>query len=159
MAGVDWCDAYAFCAWAGKRLCGRIGGGSGVPSDFNDATKSQWYAACISEAAGNVYPYGNSYTTTTCNGGDNGVADFVPVKSMTGCHWSAAPYSSIYDMSGNADEWEDTCTQAGGIGANDPCRARGGNYLDSQLWLRCDADWMGYNRSDRFLNVGFRCCS
>jgi len=25
---IDWCDAVAFCSWAGKRLCGKIGGGS-----------------------------------------------------------------------------------------------------------------------------------
>jgi formylglycine-generating enzyme required for sulfatase activity len=24
---VDWCDAAAFCAWRGKRLCGKRGGG------------------------------------------------------------------------------------------------------------------------------------
>lgn len=22
---VDWCDAHAYCAWAGKRLCGKVG--------------------------------------------------------------------------------------------------------------------------------------
>jgi hypothetical protein len=26
---VDWCDAFAYCAWAGKRLCGDPGGGPG----------------------------------------------------------------------------------------------------------------------------------
>ena len=25
---MDWCDARAYCAWAGKRLCGRVGGGT-----------------------------------------------------------------------------------------------------------------------------------
>src|SRR5271155_845872 len=25
--GVDWCDAYAYCAWANKRLCGAMDGG------------------------------------------------------------------------------------------------------------------------------------
>lgn len=24
---VSWCDAWTFCKWSGKRLCGRIGGG------------------------------------------------------------------------------------------------------------------------------------
>ncbi len=34
---IDWCDAYAFCAWAGKRLCGRIGGGPTALADLASA--------------------------------------------------------------------------------------------------------------------------
>src|SRR5262249_6636582 len=30
VSGVDWCDALAFCKWAGKRLCGAIGDGGSV---------------------------------------------------------------------------------------------------------------------------------
>jgi len=32
---VDWCDAYAYCKWAQKRLCGKIGGGPGSLDDNN----------------------------------------------------------------------------------------------------------------------------
>jgi hypothetical protein len=28
ITNVDWCDAYAYCAGIGKRLCGKIGGGT-----------------------------------------------------------------------------------------------------------------------------------
>jgi hypothetical protein len=43
---VDWCDAFAFCRWAGKRLCGKIGDGANAPADLANAAKSQWFNAC-----------------------------------------------------------------------------------------------------------------
>ena len=45
---VTWCTAYAYCAWAGKRLCGRIGGGALEKPDLSDAKAGQWYG-CRSE--------------------------------------------------------------------------------------------------------------
>jgi formylglycine-generating enzyme required for sulfatase activity len=87
---VDWCDAYAYCKAVGKRLCGKIGGGSNGYSDFADARVSQWYNACSSGGA-HTYPYGGAgaggtsgYQATTCNGWDKGVHTTVPVGSCSG---------------------------------------------------------------------------
>jgi formylglycine-generating enzyme len=162
IVGMDWCDAYAFCAWSGKRLCGRIGGGPTPVDDFANSAVSQWYSACVSAPAGLTFPYGNVYGDTICNGG-NTIGDIVAARSMAACHAPTAPFSSIYDMSGNADEWEDTCIVLPGNGSQDKCRTRGGAYPDSQIFLRCDADWLqqssAYTRSDKRLTVGFRCCA
>ncbi len=66
---VNWCDAVAYCAWAGKRLCGYIGGGTNNPDHSGDAAASQWYAAC-SEQAQRAFPYGTTYQGSYCNGLD-----------------------------------------------------------------------------------------
>ena len=46
VVGVNWCQAYGFCKSAGKRLCGRIGGGANAFTDYASAAASQWYNAC-----------------------------------------------------------------------------------------------------------------
>ena len=101
--GVDWCDAVAYCQWAGKRLCGRIGGGSAPLDDLADPAVSQWYRAC-SMAGARLYPYGGSFTPGQYNGGtDSGVTE--PVHDRATCEGG---YAGVFDLSGNAREWEDS---------------------------------------------------
>ena len=65
---VDWCDAYAYCKWANKQLCGQVGGGSVPFTDYKSAAADAWYNAC--SAQGNItYPYGNQFFDSKCNGG------------------------------------------------------------------------------------------
>jgi len=49
-SGLVWCDAFAFCAAFGKRLCGRIGGGDLTIADWGgntmDPLTSEWRGAC-----------------------------------------------------------------------------------------------------------------
>lgn len=146
---VDWCDAYAYCSWAGGRLCGKIGGGTltnGEP--YDDPAQSQWMRAC-SGAAGTAFPYGSAYVDNRCNG-----AQPVAVGSFPQC---VGAYPGLYDLSGNSPEWEDAC-----INGDNLCRKRGAHYGDSPennyILLRCDDN--GYQpRDTKDANISFRCCS
>ncbi len=158
--GVDWCDAYAFCAWAGKRLCGKIGGGSLAPASVGDPSASQWLAACAHASDGGIeqYPYGNTLEPTACNTGEVDAGTLVEVGSLPKC---VGGYPGMFDMSGNADEWIDSCD--GTTGSTDCCLSVGGGYNDTQD--SCGVGGMappacpGRTRADKHGDLGFRCCS
>jgi formylglycine-generating enzyme len=162
VVGVDWCDAYAFCLWAGKRLCGRIGGGAAAYDEYADPTKSQWYSACSLGGLRN-YPYGSVYSGQACNGYDLRKGTPTPVGSLSGCTSNEFP---VFDLSGNVDEWEDACSDSAdpSLPANPAqvdCRLRGGDYAENdKLYLQCQsagrvATW----RNGASSMIGFRCCS
>ena len=56
---VDWCAAWAYCAWAGKRLCGGPGGAKLDVTKVN-AANDEWYRAC-SNGGATQWSYGASY--------------------------------------------------------------------------------------------------
>lgn len=155
VATVDWCDAYGYCKAVGKRLCGRIGSGANNWGDYSNAGLSQWYNACTSGGA-IIYPYGNTYQSQTCNGSDHGSAA-VPVGSLSGCESWVSGYSGVHDLSGNVEEWEDSCD--GTTGPHDGCRMRGGSFLHGGIDLACGQPNNGGMRNYHSNNVGFRCCS
>jgi len=157
VTNVDWCDAYAFCLWAGKRMCGAIGGGALSMSNSNSTNPnlSQWYRACSGNGSV-TYPYGSNYSAGACNA-PTGDASIAPVKSFSGC---VGGYPGIYDMAGNVEEWQDSCS--GNTGGTDDCREQAGTYgyyaPDPAGSTRCDfidSD----NRSSQLDDVGIRCCS
>jgi formylglycine-generating enzyme required for sulfatase activity len=154
---VDYCDARAYCAGVGKRLCGKIGGGSNALADFADATASQWYAACSSGGV-NTYPYGSTYDAMACDGYDyasahltSGSVEPLAVGSLATCQSSASGYQGVYDLSGNVSEWEDSCDDSLGP----YCRLRGDAIVGM---INCDVD-IGDNPLTGFDDIGFRCCS
>jgi formylglycine-generating enzyme len=156
---VDWCDAYAYCKGIGKRLCGKIGGGPNLHADYASASLSEWYRAC-SSAGANTYPYGSTYSDTTCNGyeywGSSITMATLPVGTLTGCH-AASPYAGAYDLSGSVMEWEDSCDSTT-TGSSALCRVHGGSFNASSAFLACGLA-AGDNRNDVNFYVGLRCCS
>jgi len=152
---VDWCDAYAYCAAVGKRLCGKIGGGANAVGDYADATKSQWYNAC-SSGGQNDYPYGDTYSGSACNGYDANNGGTVPVGNMSECEPAESGYGGVYDLSGNVWEWEDSCE--GYVDGTNACRLRGGSFNNYGSRLRCDDGYVN-DRGTQYVFIGFRCCA
>jgi len=141
---VDWCDAFAYCKAIGKRLCGSIKGGPTPWTSDDVASISQWYNACSAGGTTN-FPYGGAttggdgYDALACNGAESGHSGTVPVASLSDCQSSAAGYKGVFDMSGNAWEWEDSCD--GTEGETDSCRRRGGGFQAYMGMLHCKAPY------------------
>ena len=156
VVNVDWCDAYAYCAFAGKRLCGAIGGGPSALASLADKNVDQWYSACSASGA-STFPYGSKYVSGKCNDLEGRSGGTRPVGTYPGCE-GATP--GVFDMAGNAFEWEDACSVS--VGPSDSCTLRGGSWQFSGAQNGvCAAYFSDYvvKRSDFFNDTGFRCCS
>jgi formylglycine-generating enzyme len=156
---VDWCDASAYCADQGKRLCGGVGGVT-IPIEYDAETTlhvnpqpktSAWYLAC-SRGGERKYPYGAAYDADACNGESGLLRDARP---SGGCEGG---YPGLFDMSGNIEEWEDACDSTAPDAA---CMRRGGGYYTGQIY---DETWLGCgfliaaSRKAMASSIGFRCC-
>lgn len=155
---IDVCDAFAYCKWAGKRLCGKIGGGALPLDDDASNPSSQWYAAC-SQNGTRVYPYGDAYAPATCEGidvtlaTDAGFAGKKDVGALP-CH-GTGPWAAIFDLSGGVAEFEDACSE---FGTKDwGCRTRGGSLWSPAADLACASE-AGKAWYQRDASTGFRCC-
>ena len=148
----------------------------GKPGDgWRLCTVAEWFDVC--NGSGNTtFPYGNTYSGTTCNGYDytaamSKPAATVPTGAATACvsDQSTAAGDEFYDMSGNVKEW--VITGAASTSASGPYELRGGAYdiasfLDNSVTpavtrapgLQCDASTPAPSVAVRLPSVGFRCC-
>jgi formylglycine-generating enzyme required for sulfatase activity len=167
---VDWCDANAYCASLGRRLCGDVDGGALDISENNnvdlsgatDHTKSEWYNACSAQGV-NSYPYGNVLQSTWCN--NTGVLTDAPhtiIENNSPKQRCQGGAIGLFDMNGNAAEWTNACH--GG-----QCLVVGGSFLDPVAppsGVSCKTGTLVERLSDQTLpnppsnqgHIGFRCC-
>ncbi len=163
---VDWCDAYAYCAWAGKRLCGAFGGG---PLDLDaNLANDEWHFACTGGFQ-KVYPYGDTGQICACYIPEEWTTQMMcdyrditnlnykaPVGSHPDCEGG---FPGIFDMQGNASEWTARCAPGDGSG-DELCVARGGTTFSvgGSSYYRCDLLDQTYARNDPSVDPGIRCC-
>jgi sulfatase modifying factor 1 len=165
VAGVDWCDARDYCAWAGKRLCGKIGGGALAFAD-HAAPYSQWYRACSQGGLARSFPYGTTSDDTAhagwCNLDD---ADRTPghqavVGSFPQC---VLVGTNVHDLLGNVQEWTDACETNAANEADDMCKVVGGVWYFGASYTDCDffdpSSSTGIPRNAAEKHTGFRCCA
>lgn len=160
MRRVDWCDAAAFCAWAGKRLCQAVGS-----PDFDSATitaaNSEWFYAC-SDGGVQRFPWGNESQPLACNARceDTCGTDLREKVGTRGtCQGGVA---GVYDLGGNQAEWVDWCD------FRDPsslwCRVQGGYWHDRSIAHDSDEDAGDCQTNEATPiktvrdDIGFRCC-
>jgi formylglycine-generating enzyme required for sulfatase activity len=172
VVGVDWCDALAYCSWAGKYLCGRFEGGKKTGpitlESSSDFRSHQWMYACSADARLR-YSYGGLFDPTKCNLADFDAGRTVDVGSIPTCRGAGPVYKDIADMMGNVWEWYDFCRPDAGLEPPDSggdggaqshgCYLKGGSFLDRNGGaIDCRSDVL-VRRDLRQVNIGFRCCS
>lgn len=148
---IDWCDARAYCDWAGKRLCKRL---NGDPLGFDDdPVLGEWHFACTGGLQ-KAYPYGETPDDGACHIDDQ--IDKEPVASFPECEGG---YPGLFDMQGNVHEWVDACESDLPTAK---CRVRGGGTYGSASQWRCNRveSQMGKDRLDPDdRTTGVRCCA
>ena len=121
---LNFCQAWAFCTWAGKRLCGLRGAESGKVNVITDGTvesghaawelvrttQSEWVHVCTQGGA-TKFPYGDEYESDRCIRVHTADDSALDTRDTSGkeCHGTYAPYDQVYNMSGNAYEWLNIC--------------------------------------------------
>ena len=152
MTCVDWCDAKAYCASVGKRLCGKIGGGPLVRGTESNPKIDEWSRACAGPA-GSKWPYGGQAVPTACNTQEAAKASPVSVATLPAC---VGGEPLLFDMSGNVDEWEDACVP-GDAGVPRTCLVRGGSFKHLTSESSCTYVLL-VNENAALDDVGIRCC-
>lgn len=153
---LDWCDAVAYCTWAGKNLCGSTADGGGVPFDQAAQPSAEWFLACATPAH-HTYPTGDTYDggcNTIPAGGGGSTRDVAADPRCTG------GYPGLYDLAGNVEEWIAACDTSGGADrSQDQCHEAGDSWGYAELGTaRCD-NLDSDVRSGQYDSVGFRCCA
>jgi formylglycine-generating enzyme required for sulfatase activity len=159
VGGIDWCDAWAYCAFRGKRLCGKVGGGAlelAGKSSMQVNQEGEFSRACSANNT-KVYPYGASHQQGACRDSkskEEELKEPAPVGSMPACEGG---YPGLFDMSGNVQEWINACDAENADPAKTACHVAGGswNYLGNATFC---AFSQANPREVQAAQNGVRCC-
>jgi sulfatase modifying factor 1 len=157
MRCLDFCEAEAFCRFAGKRLCYDTAGlGVQGPHGF----PQEWQLACTNGLT-TRYPFGNP-AEDVCNVGQSREACIgasatcgpLPVGQKSSC----VNERGVVDLTGNVAEWVFSCNFPDDDAPTEPsgCLVRGGGY-DAPL-STCDKE-LTIPNDTRTPSLGFRCCA
>ena len=170
---IDYCDAEAYCSWAGKTLCGTDDGKELTKPLLQTEWNVVWQRACrgltSSTDKGTKFPYGNEFRPSVCNTSEregtgcnksSKTCTPLPVGTLPECK-GAGPYSETLDLMGNVAEfiYSVVPSELDGRGL---AQFAGSDYLsfDDKGPLEC-----GYSKGSAGLRldeptefIGFRCC-
>ncbi len=131
-------EASEACIASGKRLC--------HIEELEEACEG---------VANKVYPYGNSYAGTSCNGLDAPGSASAPTGSFLSCFSD----DGVFDLSGNVAEWSDKVQGATtGTPKYNIMSLQGGSYLTPSNGLTCKFDFDVISTNAVLPSLGFRCC-
>ncbi|MFT3924000.1 MAG: SUMF1/EgtB/PvdO family nonheme iron enzyme [Myxococcales bacterium] len=152
---VDWCDAEAYCRWAGKRLCfDNSQYGTQIPRNM----AREWTFAC-NNGETTQYPWGTDYAGNICNADQSSESTVAVERGVTNSGWNVDCVNErgARDLLGNVAEWTYGCniTVPEGNGVR-PCLTKGGSYDDP---LMACVDELTLPNDTRSPQVGFRCCA
>lgn len=137
VTNVTFCDAAAYCKWAGKRLCGTTDGKALAQADYM-TQNAAWYHACTHGTAGH-----NLIGGVPCR-----LGTAAPLASGTTCQGG---YPGLFDMPGNVWEWVDYTTGGNAFFI--------GNGFSSPSTGDTCATVSNTTVKNPLPDVGFRCCS
>lgn len=151
---VNWCQARAYCAWAGKRLCGRLDGVNMVKTEEELYKDTEWSYVC-SQGGTTKFAYGDSIEENRCrwtNELTDTSGDF-PVSEKTECRGETTPWNEIMNLGGGAFEWGGSCLD---YNNHISCQIHG--HVTPERLDSCDNVSLKALNSSR-PDLGFRCCA